>query len=282
MQVSETFLKVVGVSIAVVMIIAALLLVNVMIEPTSHVSAQNAGTVGIQANFAPLWTNQGAGTITSGGNGKPYFQDFGQAANYVLYCNTGFQGTISVETVTPTVTITLAQATYAAPGDSACHNLPLGGYYPSSRVRLVSTAGTQTAFYSSSAAPISYYPPALGSNGSSSPVECDQASTLLVTNGANQSLGGIAGRTFVICSMVVSFGGATAVGAVQFGWAPNGGCTLGETQLILETTASTPQVLPLAQKFRAHAPVTNPTACWINTSGTLASVSFSYAFIQTL
>src|SRR5258708_10690990 len=142
MQVSETFAKVVGVCIAVTLIIAAILFVNAVINPTSRVSAQGAGTVGITTNEI-LALNAVLNGVSS------ILPDNSYGAHYLRYCPSGWNGTISFEWAPNGVASNFyvpLQMALVPVADSQCHTLQLGGFLPKlpAAAKKLSANGTNT------------------------------------------------------------------------------------------------------------------------------------------
>src|ERR1700683_1842722 len=144
MQVSETFAKAVTIALFACVIVACVAFVGIAVDHHSRqtvrgtaplpasgtersVDAQNAGNVGIYTRSVSVFTGQ----ATSGSSF--IFPDFGFAANFLDFCNTGFSGNIDVEyhptNLATGVYVALATASFPAP-DSKCHTLQIGGYRP--------------------------------------------------------------------------------------------------------------------------------------------------------
>jgi hypothetical protein len=243
--------------------------------------AQNAGNVGIYTKEVAVFTAQ-ATTSSSA-----VFPDFGFGANFLSYCNTSFTGTIDLEWKPPGTAsfIVLSQASYNT-ADSACHVLQLGGYFPNLRSTLTHNTGSVSAWYTASAAPLSYAPPSLGSNGTTSPITCDQNAIVNVATATNaQLISPInTGDTLVICGLTVSFNGSTSAGQLDIAWsATSGGCgSAGNTNWSVQTAASTPQLFTSLLPIRSPYAPGYPYACIENSTGAQATVSVSYASVHGL
>jgi hypothetical protein len=284
MKTEELFSRFMGVVFVLFLIATA----TFFILPEEHVQAQNAGTVGIQTKMVPVFKSQTANLSSGGywgcgigGTATPCsaFPDNGFAANYLSYCNTGFTGTIDVEW-SPTGSAPyypLAIATWALE-DSSCHKLQVGGYYPNMRSTVTVWGGSVSAWYTASSAPISYFPPALTSNGPGSPVVCDQTNTNSSTTGATRLLIPPIRATdnVIICGATLSFATAPTGGSVYFAWSASSACTsLTGSVWAMNTPSTTPQTLSIPY------PINSPTsfynnACLVNSSGATVQVSTTY------
>ena len=281
MNVSETFLgfvrRLIG-AFFVLLVIAAL----------GH--AQSSGTVGIYTREITVFSNQSTTTHSA------IFPDFGFGANNLYYCTTNFVGTIDLEWSPPIVgSVTLgpffglpqALASYplAAP-DSACHVIQVGAYFPNMRSSVTVTAGSLTAWFTANAGPVSYVPAALGSNGSTSPILCDQNPSVDgSTSGSTIALFGpiITGDTVVICGLNVSFQSAPSTGNVQLVWSASSSCSApsGPTWEIF-TSSTTPLIVSVPFSARSTLPRTYPYACFVNNSGVSILASFTAASVHGL
>jgi hypothetical protein len=258
--------------------------------------AQNSGVVGVATKELQIFSAQ-ASTASSGGtwqcNGStvpiacPVFPDLGAAANFLSYCDTGFEGTIDLEW-SPTGTapfLVLAQASYSGVTDSLCHTLQVGGYFPNMRSTVTVTTGSLSAWYTASAAPIPLVSSGLGTNGPSSPINCDENAIQGVLTGATTSIGSVGpvntGDTIVICSWSISFNGATSAGSVSLNWAGSAACSPTFPSWQIYTTASTPQtiVIPVSQRGPNLA---HEYPCLVNSSGATVEVSISFASVHGL
>ena len=259
------------------------------------VSAQIAGTVGIQTTLIPVFTAQ-TSSASSGGYWQcsspnstgacPVFQDFGFGANYLTFCTSSFIGSIDLEW-SPSSALTsfkpLTTWTSPSSGDTACHTLQVGGYFPNLRSSVAMTSGSISAWYTASAAPIPLVTPGLGSNGPTSPVVCDQAAIANITTGSTNSVLNPTntGDTVVICGFSVSFNGATSAGSLVFEFATSGlGCTSPSDVWAAYTTASTPQIFVVPNSIRSSAPAIRPYFCIVNSSGATANISLSWASVH--
>lgn len=282
--------------------VAFLLLLLVALAGQAH--AQNAGVVGIATKEITVFTAQ-TSSASSGGtwqcNGSttpiacPVLPDAGFGANYLSFSTTAFTGTIDLEwnpTYGPNSTtgpwFVLSKATYSndTTATGAQHLLQLGGYFPNLRVTLTMSAGTISAWYTANAAPIQYTPPAIGSNGPTSPIQCDQFVTATaITSGSGVSLASSATRGFAICGFTISFLAATttATTGVEVGFGPSSACPSsgGLYPWFIATTSSTPQVLTvgggLGTMFQVAVP--NSGICVSNNSGSTLEISLWYALL---
>lgn len=261
------------------LIAAAFLIMPGACVPPSRVSAQNAGTVGIQATEIQVFNNRAtASTVTSA-----ILPDFGFAANYVQFRGTSFTGVIDIEWTPPSPysgsAIILTQASIV---DNNSHTLQLGGYSPNMVVRITNTGsgGTVNAWYKASSAPIPFAPNALGSNGATSPIVCDHTAYQSIGTGSTGSPFSIinTGDVIVICGFSLSFNGATSAGNVQLGWSASG-CPATVTTWESYTTASTPQFISVPFQQRSSSPSTADIPCVANNSGATVYIDLNYASI---
>ena len=267
-----------------------------MVACATHAHGQTGGTVGLYTGELQIFSNQSL-TASAGGTWQclnsptpiacPYFPDHGYATHLLTYCNTLFGGTIDLDWTPPgtTTPIVLTQATYPA-ADSNCHSLYYSGYFPNLRATVTRTLGTMSAWYSAVAGASSNNPSALGSNGATSPISCDQSTAFsLVTTGS--TAGGIAplnaGDSIVLCAVQWSFNGATSAGNLQTTWASSTACSpTSGTSWYVFTTSSTPQNLNAISNQRSPAPTTNQDPCFVNNSGATATVNVSWASVHGL
>lgn len=286
MQTSDYFAKV----LRAVLLAAAAVLVGLM---AVNAHAQNSGTVGIQAVFFPVFTNQNT-SASSGGYWNcgvasgpcPVLQDIGQGTNILSYCDTNFTGTIDLEwtpAYSPSATfIVITQATWT--NDFGCHSLPFGGYFPNMRATLTGSGGSVSAWYTAISGPTAFAAPAIGSAGPTSPVQCDLNTIGTYASGAIGSSAVMAqpiNRTdsVVICGMTVSFNGAASAGSIRVAYGTSVCASASNTTFQAYTTANTPQILNVPYPQR-NAFVANNTPCFFNTSGASAEVSISYASVH--
>lgn len=278
MQTSKQFANVVRAALAAFALVLLGAVLSDITSPRVSVSAQGAGSVGIAARLTPVFFNQ---SISAHGSILP---DIGQGLNILVYCTTGFTGSIQLEWAPPPNNQTflpLEVANYPTQPDTGCHALGKGGYYPNLRASVTRLTGSVNAWYTSNAGPVEFLPPAIGTNGATSPVTCDQTVNFQITSTGRAAITPTTGTFIVVCSQVWSFAAATTTGNVTFGFYPDAGCTSGAALLINYTTAATPQTLPISQSFRAPSPSSGGDPCWINTSGANMNVSVSYAYIQS-
>ena len=280
MHVSEQFRKVIAASLMAIFIVTAALFVAECINPQSRTSAQNSGIVGIYTREFTVFTAVSSGTGKTSG----IFPDYGFAQQSLFVCNSGgFSGSIDLEwspTGTGGTYYPVLKANYS--NDSQCHTLQLGGYFPNLRSTMTRTAGSLSAWYTASAAPISFFPAATGSNGGSSPFQCDQFQTsTVITSGGFTALAITSGRGLAVCAFTISFGGATSVqtDGVQVGYGAT--CSGGVFPWFITTTASTPQTLQVGSGLGAifQTPVAVSNICVGNHSGASLKIAISYAVI---
>lgn len=287
MHVSEAFPKFIASVLLVVLAVAVIIGVSSWLPP-NHVQAQNAGNVGIYTKEVTAFTVQASSASSA------IFPDFGFGANYLSYCTVGFSGTINLEWEPPgtSIYIPLAQATYGSgTPDTACRSgtagLQIGGYYPNLRSTVIMSAGTISAWYTASAAPISAFPPAYGSNGSSSPISCDQNAAASVNNSTTVALlGSSSAATTILCGFTISYNGATSAGNDEVVWSLSTACTATVGGWDAFTTSGTPQTLFIGQTLRSPAGPYSvshiQTPCFVNNSGATAFVSLNYAEVPNL
>ena len=279
MHVSEAFPKFIASVLLVVLAVAVIIGVSSWLPP-NHVQAQSAGTVGIYTKQITVFTAQTTSTSSA------IFPDFGFGANFLSFTTTNFTGTIDLEwSPTPSGPFfTLAKASFVTDttGTGVAHVLQLGGYWPNLRSTVsMSAGGSISAWYTANAGPISFFPAALGSNGPSTPIACDQtAPPSTVTNGSYLSLVGTNGRGVAVCRFTISFLGATtsATSGVQVGYGTP--CNSAATfPWVLATTSGTPQIVSIGDSLGALFQVAaNPTQiCIGNNSGASLEISLSYA-----
>ena len=288
MQVSEQFAKVVRRTIlAMIVIVFALALY-------SH--SQNGGTIGIQAQMIPVFSGQTSSAASGGiwacgvtSGSCPYFQDIGQGTNLLFYCNTNFTGNVYLEwTPNPNVAsptfYTITQAIWA--GDSNCHYLPFGSYFPNVRAHvLTSSPSSISAWYTAISGPVSFAAPALATNGPTSPVTCDRVANISIANSTTAVLiqPAALGDTVVVCGIQVSFAAATSTGTFTSAFFSTTACSTGEgVPIVNNTTSSTPQFLNLPF-YGLRSPVsTSQVFCFSNASGASVYVTTLYASVHGL
>lgn len=295
MQVSEHFSKVMErVTLAFGLILLGLV-VGDLFSPHTPVGAQNSGNVGIQAESITVFSSQTTSAASGGywncgitSGACPVLQDIGQGSNLLFYCNTSFQGTIDLEWTPPPITPSsvynvIAQATWN--GDSACHSLPFGSYFPNLRSRATISSGSISAWYTAISGPVPFAAPAFGTAGPTAPINCDLNYSFAVPNTnivlvANPVA---TGDTVVICGMSVSFNGATSAGTIALEWgnSSSSGCGSLSSPPSWDafTTSSTPQYLNVNYQQRSPT-VGHNFGCIVNNSGASAEVAISYASVH--
>jgi hypothetical protein len=210
--------------------------------------AQFIGYVSIQTTQQNVFTNQAANAVSAS------LTNLGQGAHFLVICNNAFVGTVSLESSsdgTFAAPNSIASASYAlpaGPGDTGCHTLQAGGYYPAVRARITNfSTGTTTVTYSSVGGPISFAPAALNSQGPTSPIACDfeiGPSAISQNTAASSLQVGIAGQKLYVCAITISFNAATTAGQIQF-LSSSGSCLAATQAFTLNITASTPQIVHL-------------------------------------
>lgn len=284
MNVSETFSKAIGIALLVVVLVACLFFIAQFVPP-NQVHAQNSGVVGIYTKQVGVFTAQ------STTKSSPIFPDGGFGCNSLNYQTASFSGTITIEWsptgIAPFYVIT--QASYPSPiTDTAYHQLPVSGYFPNMRSTVTPTAGSLSAWYTASAGPCPLISPGLGTNGASSPINCDRDAIQLVLNGVATNIGGIgpvlSGDAIIICGFTISFNGATAGGTASIIWTGNFSCGApsGGTSWQINTTVNTPQLLIVPLQQRTPGINTTNFPCFSNGSGVSATISISYASVHGL
>jgi hypothetical protein len=248
--------------------------------PTPRVLAQNNGTTGT------FTVSQTAFTAASSASNSKIFQNIGQSAHYLAYCNTGFNGTLQLQESFDGKTnwTPMSTASYLIGADTGCHLLQAGGYFQNVRAAItVYASGTLSAWYNASSGPIAYAAASVGTKGPAAPIGCDQSGITTLATGEHVELRG--NPVVVVCAWSVSFDGTPAAGSVSAQASTNNaGCS--GTPLFLwqvDTTASTPQVLPLQSGgagglFRTDlSNGAGANICLHNDSGATATFSYSYA-----
>ncbi len=285
MQVSEQFARFVRRVIAAFVLVGLGFLVSDTVSPRHEVSAQTAGTIGIQAQQLPVFS---AASTTQH---SAIFNDIGQGLSILFYCNTSFTGVIDLEWsptgVAPFYVLTQGSYPSGVP-DSSCHTLQLGGYFPNMRASVTPIAGSLSAWYTASSGPIPTVSSGLGTNGPSSPINCDHAINVGLATANFSSLGitpFLTGDTIVLCNFSVSFNGTTSAGTVQLGWADTAAhcvSAFGNVTWAAYTTSATPQTYNISTQQRAQSNFATPVPCLQNSSGATVNFSFSYASVHGL
>jgi hypothetical protein len=162
--------------------------------------------------------------------------------------------------------------------------LPAGGYYPAVRARVSNYAqGSITALYTGSASPINVTQTAINSNGPTSPVQCDQNFSQLVTPTTSQQIiAAGAVQNVWICSLTISFVNAvTGTGNFFLYYGTGTTCATGNTNLLaLQINTSMPlQPFFFGGSFGAWQTVPpGQNVCIQNTeAGSLFYLSITYA-----
>jgi hypothetical protein len=279
MRVSDDFL-----ALLQRVILAALLILAVL--AVTNASAQNLGTVGLQAQEVPVFSINSFSTVTH----SQILNDQGQGLNILFFCGTsaGFTGSIDLEwtpsPVTPASTFyPLVTANYSNLF-ATCHSIQVGGYWPNIRSTVTpSGTGVLGVWYSSISGAVSYIPPALGSNGPSSPIACDKNATISAATGATTIALSPANLndTVIVCGESFSFSAAPTGGSVALQWGTTALCgSLDAANWTLTTIASTPQVVPNPIGLRSSNTLAKNYLCINNTSGVTVQANFSYASVQ--
>lgn len=287
MHVSEDFARGVRILLGCALVLVAALFLVTSINPPGRVQAQNAGVVGIQAKLQAVFPSQ---PITAAAC-SPFFNDIGQGSNNLFISDpAGGAAVIDLEWSPTKVApfYVISQASYNdATSISSTHVLTANGYFPNMRSCLTTyTSGTWSAWFSAISGPVAYAAPALGSNGQTSPVACDQSSYVPVGTGTNIFLGPQAlnsGNVVYICSVTVSFGAATSAATdLNFTWNTTALCAGPSEAYDALITASTPQTYSIPTQMRSidfGATVKN-FLCVNNTSGATADFLISWASVR--
>src|SRR5208337_2585791 len=203
MQVSESFARGICAAAVAALVIALGSVVSDTIQPRHTASAQNSGNVGIQAISVPVFS--GATTTRCGG----LLPDIGQGSNVLFIAQTaGGGGTATLDLEWSPLNngtfYPIAQSTY---NDSAAatHAISSNGYYPNLRSCLTYTGGTWSAWYLASSGPVSPTAGSLGSNGLSSPPNCDHTTSAVVASTVTGPIGpqpiNATNDSVVVCSI---------------------------------------------------------------------------------
>lgn len=211
--------------------------------------------------------------------------NIGQSAHFLTYCNSGFRGTISL-LASPDGTfaapVTLASASYTA-ADSSCHILQAGGYFPTIRANVSNfVGGSVNAWYTGTASPIGFAPPAIAGGGPTSPVQCDSTGTQSVTQSTTAVVvPGVAGQKIYVCQINLSFSAATTAGQLSVGLANDGACTGYTTKWATLITSSSPQTLPqTGSSFGAFLQLPVGTYLCVNAGAITANTQLSISWAQ--
>lgn len=263
----------------------ALLIVALYAICALRCEAQFLGYVSSQSTAQTVFTNQAANATSA------VLTNLGQSAHYLTICNNAFVGTVSLEasvdgTFGAANTTTLASASYAiavGPGDTGCHLLQAGGYYPTERVRVSNfSTGTTTVTYTGIAGPISVTPAALSTLGQTSPIACD-----IMTGPSSfpqSTLGNVAAgsgsQQIYVCTLTLSFAAATTAGQISLGTGTGVACVTTYVPIYtLNITANTPQIVHIlggpGGLFRLKAGQQLCAQTGTVTSATLIAVSFA-------
>lgn len=285
MQVSEQFSKVIGATVASIAVIAAALFIVVCMNPPERVAAQGGGSVGLQSQLIPVFNS-----VTNSAS-SPILNDQGQGLNILFFCGSVFPGSIDLEwTPNPNLAsptyYPLVTASYTSLTN--CKQIQVGGYWPNLRATVTFTAHgsgqAMSAWYSSTAGPVSGLAPALSTNGPTSPVVCDKNITVAATSGGTTWSGiapGIIGglNTIVVCGFSYSFSGATS-GAMSAQWGTTSGCaSLDAADWTVQTISTTPQTQPSGIGLRSSS-LARQYLCITNSTGATAQLNFSYASLN--
>jgi hypothetical protein len=263
-------------------VIGAFLLVLV-VAMAGH--AQGDQTVRMSSKEVAVFTNQTTNASSA------VFPDNAYGCSFLPYQTSAFVGTIDVEWAppvpvgtTPTY-IQLAEASYSSADTSSTHVLQVGGYFPNMRSTVTVSAGSLNAEYTASSSPCPLYGAGLASNGPAPPITCDKNLTFTAANGSTQTL--IlplqTGDTVILCGATVSFAAATTTGNVQIFYSALTGCgSVGTVSWYGSTTSATPQIFNIPFQIRSALPSAYPYSCWVNNSGSTATISISYASVHGL
>ena len=244
--------------------------------------AQFLGYVSDQTTSQTLFTNQSANGLSAA------VQNIGQSSHAVSYCMNGFIGTISLlgsndGTFTPNTTaIPLSQANYNT-ASTFCKVLPVGGYYPALKAQVSNYgAGSITAWYNASGAPVAVAQPAVNSNGPTTPAQCDQTYTgQLVSNTVYVT--GTSIQTIWICSMMFSINTLPSVsGLIDVNYGTGTNCGTGNHFMwqipVLTNSPLNPVVI--GGSFGALFTIGAPNSFCIQTTYTGGQVFVSFTYAQ--
>jgi len=214
------------------------------------------------------------------------FNNIGQSAHSLTYCDTGFIGTISMEATGPDGTFTnpvpIAATTYGT-ADSGCHVLPAGGYYPAVHARVSNySAGSISAGYSGIAGPVSFNPAALSSSGPNSPVNCDQSKVIGMTASQTyQPVAPVTGQSVYVCGFTMSMTAApTSASAITL--ESGTGTTCGTGTIVLHTillATTAPTVIPISMGNTVFRSAPGSGVCVV-TNANLPASDFAISFAQ--
>jgi hypothetical protein len=291
-MVAETFTKLFAWLCVAFMVLALVFTLGA----TAH--CQTAGTVGVLTGNITVFTNQ-ATSASSGGIWQcgsstpiqcPVLPDKGFASNTLSFCNSAFVGSIDLEwEPSGASTFVPLQVAVYPTADSLCHSLTVGSYFPNMRSTVTRTAGSVTAYYTASASPISPFAPAIGTNGSTSPISCDMPTSIAAPNSATTWLAispAFSGDKVILCNWTISFAAAPTTGTVTLNFATDSTCSslLGTAPWILNTTSSTPQTLMFSapQNLRNLSIAAYQYPCIVNSSGASIEISFNAASVRGL
>lgn len=282
MRASETFLKVIGAALLLLMSVAALVFVAQFIPP-SRVLAQNAGTTGTFTTSQIAFNN-----ATSIGP-SVIFKNIGQSAHYLTFCLVHGSGNaqVDLEQSFDGVNNWAPMTTGIIASSSGCSTIQAGGYFQNVRANILSFIGSGgpriSAWYNASSGPISFAPPALASGGNpASPLICNgSASTVSVANGATQILGLpstlLPNSAVYMCAFQISLATVSSTGAITFEYGTGTNCATGLTPAwVINTTANTPQIInspPSATPLFTSGSANQ--LCLANTSGANLVVNYS-------
>lgn len=284
---ANIFSKIVAAGAALFLIVLAVELTFFVHGP--RVNAGTAGTVGVET-----YEITALSAVLNGVS--PILPDRSFGAHYARYCPSGWTGQISFEAALningPAGGFTPLQAATVTASDSQCHTLKLGGYYPNLRLRAANNgAGTVTVYYMAGAAPIDFYSPAVGTEGPTSQIVCDQTGTATVASAATGFLAGPAatvGNTsyFHLCAFSFSFAGAVTAGTITLEFDIDNTCAnTPDPAWVINTTANTPQVLAfsgLNVMSYPKDPLIQQYLCLANASGQSLKVNYNYAVIPAV
>jgi hypothetical protein len=244
--------------------------------------AQFLGFTSVQTTTSSAFTAQAANGVSN------VFQNIGQSSHLLSYCPTNFIGTISMEASndgTYGAPITLAAANFNT-GTSTCRTLPAGGYYPSVRARVSNyAAGSITALYTGTAAPLNVTQTAINSNGPTSPVQCDQDIFQAVPSVTTSTfVTGTSNQTIWVCSITIGTTAApSSSGTIQAEYGTGTNCNTGTTILWAAEISTTTPVQPFFFGGSFGAMLTIPPGqnlCFVYNAGSTAGMGVSLSFAQ--
>lgn len=237
--------------------VKALLLIAIVLAGLETARAQFIGYTIDQSTSQSLFTNQAANGISA------VIKNLGQSSHFFTVCNTGFNGTVIIQssqngTFSPPNTVAAANYGFSSgaqpppPPDSNCHLIQAGGYYPTMRVQITNyAAGSTSIFYSGIGGPIEFAPAALTTIGPTSPIACDQhtSQTIAATVTFATIVAGLPNQVIIVCSVTMSFDANTGAGGLLL---------FGTDSSASGNPASCTTVAPFISRIDTFTDTTNP------------------------